>query len=973
MSTFPVHMHFFLFPAVVETLLNYDHTSKLGSDVTVQMYQPILSRLLRIPDVDIPDEDAPLWNYESLLHQLGKPLYQHIQKHSEHLTSFKERLQRVFATVTLDQDNSALLVKPERGSEYVRDWTTKIQTEISKFVGDFQVVTLEIPEDIAGRLYPVILAKIDTSQVTLSSSGAAGEVVLVGSGLEVEGVEQMVKKIINDNLDMSKEEVLPLDVLLLVKNCLYKELKEKHKQVIFEVNVQKCVLKVSGKASGCDVFLRDVATLKLCTVHINVPKEVLSFYESQKGQDILNKRLLGKEVTYMFKDEGFAIHDKSLDIKSLHLLGISEDNLSVYHERVKNFLQVSQVRTPKEFDRIVADRSDSWLWNKTRDSLESTYTCSIVPIEGLVNIVCEQQNIPTITAEVHGVIKDCCYKEVKVRIPQGHWMYLGKYSKEWAELYSRFNEAKITCSLPNKDDKLPTITLYGEVSPIKVLSAAFKKLSDKIHTKTIETSWPGMTNYFLSRAGRNQLEGIGAKHSAIVDVCTKAEKEKRLMLIESTRPQVICRASTGALKVEIVLGDLTEFPAEVIVNAANTRLQHGGGLAGALSKKGGRVIQEESSYYVKNHGHLNPGDAILLKHVGKLECEAIIHAVGPQWSGGDSHEECILRKAVRESLCACASHGFKTIAFPAIGAGIFRVPESVCAHNMMQAIKEYAICNTRCSTQKVCIVLLPAQVGVARCFSEAAKRLLLDVVLDPNFSKKTSNQQIQWSEWTDEIAVSEEEYDHESDLVHSQDEKEGGNACRYDHDDDADVDHHDDYKYKDDDDDDDDNDDNEDDVDNVEDDGDMYSSRNDGMISIAVIENDDDDDDQYPSSSARLSESQGIEHSKDVLDKLSLKDSFDSHVKSDRKTTVSITEPGDVSTSQHHLTRSLSLVSVREGSIMDYSVSYCLYIHAMHNTMDPHLPDPRYPVVHVSAPMLAIVHPNCHVDTVSTEISSKVK
>jgi poly [ADP-ribose] polymerase 10/14/15 len=97
-------------------------------------------------------------------------------------------------------------------------------------------------------------------------------------------------------------------------------------------------------------------------------------------------------------------------------------------------------------------------------------------------------------------------------------------------------------------------------------------------------------------------------------------------------------------------------------------------------------------------------------------------------------------------------------------------------------------------------------------------------------------------------------------------------------------------------------------------------------------DDDDNDDDQYPSSSARLSESQRIDHSKDVLDKLSLKDSYDSHVKSDGKSTVSSSEPGDVSTSQHHSTRSLSLVSVKEGSIMDYSVD--AYVNSAHTSLN---------------------------------------
>lgn len=113
---------------------------------------------------------------------------------------------------------------------------------------------------------------------------------------------------------------------------------------------------------------------------------------------------------------------------------------------------------------------------------------------------------------------------------------------------------------------------------------------------------------------------------------------------------MICQGSTdNDCIVTIMQGDLTEFSADVMVNAANEQLSHGGGIAGIISRKGGSIVQEESTKYVQCAGQLSTGDAVLTG-VGSLPCKAIIHAVGPRWNGGENNEEAYLVKTVHNSL-----------------------------------------------------------------------------------------------------------------------------------------------------------------------------------------------------------------------------------------------------------------------------------------------------------------------------------
>ena len=136
-------------------------------------------------------------------------------------------------------------------------------------------------------------------------------------------------------------------------------------------------------------------------------------------------------------------------------------------------------------------------------------------------------------------------------------------------------------------------------------------------------------------------------------------------------------------------GDITDQQVDAIVNAANTRLDHGAGVAGAVIKKGGYGIQKESDNYIRQHGLLKDGE-VAMTGAGKLPCKRIIHAVGSMWRKAEQ-EKCkrALRMACLESLAAASGKKFKSIAFPAISSGIYGMPKDICAKIMFDAVKEY--------------------------------------------------------------------------------------------------------------------------------------------------------------------------------------------------------------------------------------------------------------------------------------------
>jgi O-acetyl-ADP-ribose deacetylase (regulator of RNase III) len=125
----------------------------------------------------------------------------------------------------------------------------------------------------------------------------------------------------------------------------------------------------------------------------------------------------------------------------------------------------------------------------------------------------------------------------------------------------------------------------------------------------------------------------------------------------------------GPATVEVVRGDLTAQDVDAIVNAANSRLQHGGGVAGAIVRRGGAAIQRESDALAPV-----PVGGAAVTCAGLLPCRFIIHAVGPMWGEGD--EEAKLRGAVRTALALADERSLASLAMPAISTGIFGYPKA---------------------------------------------------------------------------------------------------------------------------------------------------------------------------------------------------------------------------------------------------------------------------------------------------------
>jgi len=162
---------------------------------------------------------------------------------------------------------------------------------------------------------------------------------------------------------------------------------------------------------------------------------------------------------------------------------------------------------------------------------------------------------------------------------------------------------------------------------------------------------------------------------------------------------------SGGAILTLVQGDLTTMELDGIVNAANPQLQHGGGLASAIARRGGPEIQHESDAWVRKNG-LARHDRPAVTGAGRLPCRYVIHAVGPVWGEGDEDRK--LSAAVRTALETADSLSLASLGLPAISTGIFGFPKARAAAIIFDAIAAYFEVHPPSGLRRIALVVFDA-------------------------------------------------------------------------------------------------------------------------------------------------------------------------------------------------------------------------------------------------------------------------
>lgn len=142
------------------------------------------------------------------------------------------------------------------------------------------------------------------------------------------------------------------------------------------------------------------------------------------------------------------------------------------------------------------------------------------------------------------------------------------------------------------------------------------------------------------------------------------------------------------MKIKLIQGDITKINTDAIVNAANTSLLGGGGVDGAIHKKGGKEILDECIKIRNKQGGCKVGEAVITT-AGNLPSKYVIHTVGPVWNGDKEEKKMLLANCYKSCLTIAENQNLKSIAFPNISTGIYHFPKDKAAEIAIESIKSF--------------------------------------------------------------------------------------------------------------------------------------------------------------------------------------------------------------------------------------------------------------------------------------------
>ena len=165
--------------------------------------------------------------------------------------------------------------------------------------------------------------------------------------------------------------------------------------------------------------------------------------------------------------------------------------------------------------------------------------------------------------------------------------------------------------------------------------------------------------------------------------------------------------------------DITKEDTDVIVNAANSSLMGGGGVDGAIHRRGGPAILEECKLIIKKIGRLPAGQAVITT-AGRLPAKSVIHTVGPIYRDGNRGESTTLASCYRQAIRLAEEHGLHSLAFPSISTGAYGYPVQDAAEVAVTTVVEAL--NSASNVASVRFVLFDET--TLRAYTLAAEKLL---------------------------------------------------------------------------------------------------------------------------------------------------------------------------------------------------------------------------------------------------------
>jgi len=704
-----------------------------GAKLQLSLHNPVLAKPVCPPELvkEIP-VDAQVMPFIFERHQVG--LSQLQEKHGVKISCRED-------------SNNITLVPVDKTAE--KDQFDDACKAVASFFHGFLQETMRVSPDV----WRDVVEHFKDSRspikdrVDIQYLNQLQEIVVTGISQDVEGLVEDLQ-VLKTKIEGEKEieaskttEIIsgipPMRLKFLSDLDFDKELEVKYEHTQVNTNPDKGQVQIRGPPKAIDKAVAEVwqAVASTKDVTVEMSENAVEVLRTPACQSFIKEQFTANnlQAVVAFNEEDETTH-------IVLVMGMNFESA----QKAAKILKKVIVEENLILDEGQVQLEKSEKWRQLRDELTEKFVLSIAMdrSSNKLWLTGRKDDVSSAFVYIERFFKENTIVSKKVELPRGCRRFLAKYrEQDLRKMQEELNKhSTVIKGMAGDDDK--DVAVSGTTDGVDKGMKMIRSLASTVQNQRVPLNKPGMRKALNRSKGKKMLVLVENENKCVIEhidaqedasLKKKAEEEKE----ETKKGKKECECSflTPEGKSILVFKDnICDRTVDVIVNAANARLQHSSGVAKAIVDAGGETIQDECDQCIIEHGSILEGQVVATS-AGKLPFKKIIHAVGPLWRkeatqekslGKTPKEEKLLRYAVSNALKEASR--FTSIALPAISTGAFGFPHDLCAEVMVDAALEFCEENPSCRLTEIQFTSIDGTV-VAAFVNEMNTRF----GRDPNF------------------------------------------------------------------------------------------------------------------------------------------------------------------------------------------------------------------------------------------------
>ena len=588
----------------------------------------------------------------------------------------------VKCTLKIDKSSASVSVSLARTTE--ADWKKECKKLLESYIDrEYLRENIEFPKAAASSVFPILASTQKPGNFHFETHIDGSHAIVAGKRSVVETVQAKIRSVCYQTQTSETITLNHRDYNFFTQVVQHKL----GNKAIIRCSPANHSVTFSGSVYEVSVLKKSIKDMvQHSAVPVCVDEAVVCFINTDGKQQFEN--------TIKRKNFEVAIHiNMSVQPPTLELLCNQQSTPHV--QEFADELPEKIVTTIIPLPTTVTTPPVSQEFKEHCQQLRSEKHISIQPREDTLQICGFKDTVGDVKLSLENFIKKKCTVKKSFLVRKGMWrLFCGPMKHKWVNIEASCKDSDVLLTQPTDDGQQFIIGLRGDKTEVEKVIQAMNRLVRSVIITKVPLVNQQICRYFREE-GSMKIPHIERSAKVCIEMCVVGEdmdtQAPELGNTTHTAPKIVkeCTAEVGDMKqITVYVGDITELQADVIVNAANEELKHIGGVADAILKKGGQEIQDASDTHVASYGKLSPGEVWLSRVVGRLQCSALIHAVGPRWQHSSSSEH-LLRKVCSRCLEHAEAFKYNSIALPAISSGVFGCPIDQCANILISASVDF--------------------------------------------------------------------------------------------------------------------------------------------------------------------------------------------------------------------------------------------------------------------------------------------